>query len=128
MTDEPLDITNDVKSFDLIFSTGLNLADPKTGESNTFTWNFTPQGQPEIKFTVEASDIPTLMNWDGQQVMKMENKGKYWFDTHFTADVIMTDLQIAEDGTITARYLGVNIKDLTNRSIFARFLRWLLRR
>lgn len=62
------------------------------------------------------------------KLMHMEHKGRYWFDVHYTADVIMTNLQEGENGSFTATYLGMNIKDFSDRRWLARFLRWLTHR
>ena len=129
MTEEPIDLTPYIKSFKFSLDTGLKSTEPQEVESDVYFWSFgTQTTTADINFTVEPGDIPKLMELEGEKLMSMEQKGKYWFDKGYTADVRMTDLQIADDGTITATYIGTNITDLTNRSLLARFLRWLLRR
>lgn len=127
MSDELIDLTPYVKSFDLIFSTGIKPNAPETDEDKTFTWNF-PTVEQKIEMQVEPEFVAAALGAEKNALMKMEQTGKYWFDVKYHADVYIHDVVLMPDGSITATYNGFNIQDRTDRGWLARFLRWLLRR
>lgn len=127
MSDEPIDITPYVKSFDLLFSTGIKPNAPETDEDKTFTWNF-PTVEQSIEMQVEPEFVKSLLESEKHTFMKMDFRGKSWFDVKYHADVYMSGFEYLPDGTISATYNSINVVDETNRGWLARFLRWLLRR
>ena len=127
MTDEPFDLTPFVKSFDLNLKNDLH---PKiTDDGNLYFWEYKPPSV-DINLTFTNTTLFESMRQaiQGKQVMKMTQRGKYWFDPAFETDVIMTGVTMNADGSYYADYEGVNFVDLTDHRPLARFLRWILRR
>lgn len=126
MTDEPnyVDLTNYVKAFDLLIKTDLP---QKDGEVYSYEWTFP---KTEINMTIDGDFIldDFQKSISNEAIMKMTNRGRWWFDVSFDADVIMTGIKLQEDGTATATYKSMRIVDHTPRWWFPNLLRWIFRR
>ena len=120
------DITNFVESFSLLTKTEIKPI--KSNEGYTYSFDCSSP-VINIDMTLDAEKTSAHI-WDGMEkkVVKMSNRGKFWFDKSFDADVVMTDLVINKDGSCDAIYNSINIVDTTEKGLVARFLRWLLKR
>ncbi len=129
MTDELFDISKFVKLFDMTMTTNFK---PKTtdNENLEFVYEYKP---PTVDINFEADPAFVLETLgliaERKSVMKMEQRGKYWFDHAYDAEIVMKQVQYEpETGKMTAEYESGKINDLTDRGLTARFLRWILRR
>jgi 23S rRNA maturation-related 3'-5' exoribonuclease YhaM len=125
-SDEAIDITDYVKSFDLqIKSRPLKIL----RDNGDYIWHNSPDQTVEISGEVrdESTSFFETLNKEQIGVVKMKTKGHFWFDRKQEADVVMTGIEL-KDNQIEATYKSMAITDLTDYGLAARFLRWLLRR
>lgn len=123
MTDEPFDFTDLVKSFEMTYKSGVTT---KQGEGGNLYFHEYQFPTTKIQMTVDPVFVFETIKQE-RGLIRMTHTGKYWFDKSFEADVTMADLKVG-NSNIDATYEGTNIKDLTDYSPLARFLRWILRR
>lgn len=122
------------ESFDLTpFVESLNMSYTVIPSDNENTYirgfAFAPTETIEVVLgPMEAAGIELLLPRP-QGIVRLEQRGKYWFDRMLDMSVAMKDLQInKETGEVTATYVSTNITDHSSQNWLARFLRWLLRR
>lgn len=101
-------ITEHMQSFDLTVTTGWTGGEIKT-DTNL-----------DLMLDVEFESRSQPVTW--------EVKGRYWFDPWMVFTGTCSEVEIKENGAITAKLEGLGMVDKTNHGRLARFLRWLLRR
>lgn len=130
MSDNVFDITEFVNTFDLKMETGMQKQ--TDGDDFVYEYSFKPSVSVDIGLTFDKDVVAHEIlqkQIKEKAVMKMEQRGKYWFDKSFTADVEITDIALdRETLEATATYKGMNVVNTTNHKPLARFLRWVLRR
>lgn len=123
MTDQPFDLTPFVNEFDMNMTSGLKPVLDSDGE--TVTYQAFYETDINLDFNIDHETIFKGLA-DSRAVMKLHQRGKYWFDRAYEIDVTMKSFTASPDGAISADYEGTNIKDLTDYTPLARFLRWIL--
>ena len=122
MNGKYIDITKYIKAFDLQMKMGPTPQQPDRGN---FVWSYV---SPTVDANLKDTDILETLKPEIKSVMKMEQRGKYWFDKSFEVDVKMSGFTLNPDGNYSATYEGMNFIDTSNKGVLARFLRWILRR
>jgi hypothetical protein len=142
MTGEQFDLTKLVKSFDLTMESKFSPM-VTDGENLQFFHEY-KFPSIDINLTFENSSVATaarrpftdedakryadMFNFARRHVMKMEHRGRFWFDRASDTEVIMKELTLQPDGSFSATYESMSINDKTDYRPLARFLRWILRR